>query len=63
MQLDKIVWNFSVYRSSGERRKKISLPPYFTEEGMTLVDQRVKDDRRVDARDCVCNPEEEFSFS
>ena len=63
MQLNKIAWNFSVYRSSSERRKKISPPPYFTEEGMTLVDQRVTNDRRLDARDCVCRLEEEFSFS
>ena len=64
MQLKNTVWNFRVFRASSERRtEKISSPPYLTEEGMTLVDQRVKDDRRAEVRNTACNFKEEFNFS
>lgn len=48
MQTDNLEWHFTVSRGSADRRMAAVLsPPYLTEEGLTLVDRRVRKDRRV----------------
>ncbi len=48
MQTGNLEWHFTVSRGSSDRRMATVLsPPYLTEEGLTLVDRRVRKDRRV----------------
>ncbi len=48
MQAGNLEWHFTVSRSSADRRiATVISPPYLTDDGFTLVDRRVKEDRRV----------------
>ena len=48
MQTKNIEWHFTVSRGSVDRRIAAMVsPPYLTNEGITLVDRRESEDRRV----------------
>lgn len=48
MQAENNEWHFTVSRGSVDRRKATMIsPPYLTADGITLVDRRERDNRRV----------------